>query len=182
MLNSIVGLLGNGAAAGGGTAYESISTVTVGTATSSISFTSIPSDYTHLQIRAMPLMSASDTQIDMQLNSDTATNYSRHTLYGNGSAAQVLSGSNTSVMIIGWNAASYTNAGAFVTDILDYANTSKYKTIRSLSGCDANGGGYAMLHSGSWRNTNAITAITIKTGSGNFNQYSSFALYGIKGA
>ena len=54
MLNNIVALLGNGAAAGGGTSYESIATVTVGAGgSSSISFTSIPSTYKHLQIRAI---------------------------------------------------------------------------------------------------------------------------------
>ena len=68
--------------------------------------------------------------------------------------------------------------GTFIVDILDYANTNKYKTMRALDGFDANGSGYAVLWSGNWRSTSAVSTITI-TG-GTFAQYSSFALYGIK--
>jgi hypothetical protein len=72
--------------------------------------------------------------------------------------------------------------GVAVCDILDYTNTNKYKTVRSLSGHDQNGSGYVTLMSGSWRNTAAITSITILRDSGgaNLTQYSQFALYGIK--
>jgi hypothetical protein len=71
----------------------------------------------------------------------------------------------------------------FVIDILDYANTNKYKTIRYLSGYDANGSGRVGLGSGSWRSTSAVTSITLQglEYSSNYKQYSSFALYGIKG-
>ena len=69
-----------------------------------------------------------------------------------------------------------------VIDILDYANGNKYKTIRTIGGYDINGGGQEGLFSNLWKNTNAITDITIKVvGGSNFAQYSSFALYGIKG-
>jgi hypothetical protein len=73
--------------------------------------------------------------------------------------------------------------GAVVIDILDYANTNKYKTIRSLSGTSYNNNNGAVgLFSGSWRNTNAITAITLQASAANLAQYSQFALYGIKGS
>jgi len=71
---------------------------------------------------------------------------------------------------------------AYVIDILDYANTNKYKTSRNLAGYDNNSGGRVSLNSGNWRNTNAITSITLTCRSDNFQQYSQFALYGIKGA
>lgn len=71
--------------------------------------------------------------------------------------------------------------GAIVLDILDYADTNKYKTTRSLAGLDSNtAGGALQLASGSWRNTAAITSITFSSGT-NFQQYSTLALYGIKG-
>jgi hypothetical protein len=63
---------------------------------------------------------------------------------------------------------------------LDYANTNKYKTLRTLNGSDANGSGVVQLRSGLWMSSSAINAITLSTSAGNFNQYSSFALYGIK--
>jgi hypothetical protein len=75
---------------------------------------------------------------------------------------------------------------ASIIDILDYANTNKYKTYRALTGIDKNGSGSIQLTSGVWRNTTAITSITITPQSNTsptnqFQQYSQFALYGIKG-
>ena len=70
-----------------------------------------------------------------------------------------------------------------IFDILDYTNTNKNTTTRALTGNETNGtAGQAILFSsGNWRNTAAITSILIYPSSGNFSQYSSFALYGIKG-
>jgi hypothetical protein len=72
--------------------------------------------------------------------------------------------------------------GTAVFDLLDYTNTSKYKTTRSLTGHDKNGSGLIVLYSGLWLNTAAVTSITVLPNTGNFNQYTSAALYGIKGA
>jgi len=69
-----------------------------------------------------------------------------------------------------------------VLDLLDYANTSKNKTVRNLAGYDKNGAGQIALNSGSWMSTSAVTQIDISPRVGTlFSQYSSFALYGIKG-
>jgi hypothetical protein len=68
-----------------------------------------------------------------------------------------------------------------VVDLLEYNNTNIYKTLRGLGGDDANGSGYISLNSGNWRSTSAINGIKIYPDTGNFKQYSSFALYGIKG-
>lgn len=157
-----------------------LATVSLTSTASSIVFDGIPSNYTHLQIRSMALMSASDNDYRIQINGDTAANYSRHFMYADGSTSASGGAANDTKILIGYNAATYTNSTVAITDILDYSNTNKYKTVRSLSGVDKNGGGYVMLHSGSWRNTAAITSITILPGAGTFNQYSHFALYGIK--
>jgi hypothetical protein len=159
--------------------------VSVGSAgASSIDFTSIPSTYKHLQIRAMASTSSS-TASYFRFNSDTGSNYARHMLQGNGSSAAAYAGSSQTSMwfVSDINVSPYV-AGA-VVDILDYASTSKNKTIRSLSGVDNNntsGNNAIIFASGLWMNTNAISSISIFPLSGNFQQYSSFALYGIKGA
>ncbi len=182
MLNTISGLLSGGVA---GTDFESISTTTVGAGgVSSITFSSIPSTYTHLQIRGFNKDTTviSGTQVlSVQFNGDTAANYSFHRLTGNGSAASSAAGTSTTLFYTGTTIANVANTfGAFVLDILDYKDTNKYKTARSLDGSDANGSGEISLRSGSWRNTAAITSITLTpTGTG-IAQYSSFALYGIK--
>jgi hypothetical protein len=69
-----------------------------------------------------------------------------------------------------------------VVDILDYANTNKYKTVRSLGGIDNNGSGFLMYNSGLWMNTSAITSLSFTFDSPNtFTEYTQFALFGIKG-
>lgn len=166
------------------TAYESIATTTVGSGgTATITFTSIPATYTHLQIRWFSKNTSADYSIRAQFNSDTAANYSYHGLYGTGAVVGVFSGASQTFLQVGQNADTTANVfGTGIVDILDYANTNKYKTTRTLSGYDKNGGGTVTFESGSWRSTSAITSISLFDAAGDFAQYSSFALYGIKGA
>jgi hypothetical protein len=167
--------------------YESIATVTLASASATITFSSIPNTYKHLQIRGIGRTSnaVTDENIVLQFNSDTTSNYSTHWLNGNGSTA---SGNvDTPFTKIPFARTSGASSGAnifgvTVCDILDYADTNKYKTVRALSGHDENGSGVIQLRSGFWRSTSAITTITIQNDSvANMAQYSSFALYGIKG-
>jgi hypothetical protein len=160
--------------------YESIATVTVGSGGSStITFSSIPSTYQHLQIRAIGIGTGFN-YAGLNFNSDTASNYSYHQLYGNGSSALADAGANSSVIYTLQGGTSATFPAIGVIDILDYANTNKNKTVRSLSGYDQNGAGEVYFRSGDWRSTSAVTSIQI-TGSTSFAQYTQFALYGIKG-
>jgi hypothetical protein len=187
LLNQIAAIHDGGGAAGGGTSYESIATVTLGSAASTITFSSIPSTYKHLQIRGIgrAANSVTDENLVIQLNSDTAANYSLHNLYGTGAATGANAGANTNVSYFARVTGASSNAstyGVAVADILDYADTNKYKTIRSLSGHDQNGSGYISLFSGNWRSTSAITTVTIKNdAAANIAAGSTFALYGIKG-
>ena len=168
--------------------YESIATVSVGSGgSSSISFSSIPSTFKHLQIRALVrgTVAASTDAWYLRYNSDSGSNYfGTHILYGTGSAAGVYaSGTQTQNQIsdsVGSTATANTFATS-VTDILDYSSTNKYKTQRTLYGFDLNGSGTVALSSGLWLNTSAVSTILLAPSSGNFAQYSSFALYGIKG-
>ena len=161
--------------------YESIATATVNTATASVTFSSIAATYQHLEVRFIA-RAAGSTRLRMQMNTDTATNYSTHLLIGDGSAAASIGAATQDKIAI--SAAVSGTASVFaggVVSVLDYANTNKYKTVRTLSGIDNNGSGEVALNSGSWRNTAAVTSLTFFFDSGNIEQYSSFALYGIKG-
>jgi len=176
-MTPILGIMAS-AISGNLSSYESIATSTVGSGGSStITFSSIPSTYKHLQIRYSGFV-ANDAFI--RFNGDTGTNYSRHSLYGNGSSAAAYGAANETAIGFTYTA-SNTNPGSSICDILDYTNTSKYKTARILNGDDQNGSGIIMLASGNWQNTAAITSITIFEDSGVFGQYSRFSLYGIKG-
>ena len=169
--------------------YQAIMTATVDSGgASSITFSSIPSTYKHLQVRAIARSTAiySQTLLKVNFNSDTGTNYAFHYLRGTGSAAQATSSvSNNHIRLDNFPEASQTASvyGAFVLDILDYTNTNKNKVTRALTGFDSNGDGVVALQSGLWMNTSAISTITIDGtyDAGVFAQYSSFALYGIKG-
>lgn len=162
--------------------YESIQTYTVGSGGSAtITFSSIPSTYTHLQVRCLTLSGSTSGDVRMQFNSDTGTTYSIHNLFGDGATVTAQGSANTTY-ITGAFSGSTTQPGVSVIDILDYADTNKYKTARILAGLDVNGaGGYALFSSGVWRNTAAVTSITFFINAVDLNQYSSFALYGIKG-
>lgn len=181
--------LGSFAFAGESNSYESISTVTVGSGGSStITFSSIPSTYKHLQIRYMANFTGTSvgySQPYCQFNSDTATNYDNHALYGTGSAAGASYFAAGGAYGTWIPDSAYANTfGVGVIDILDYTNTNKYSTVRTLGGFNRNYNASANeligITSALWRNTAAITSIDIK-GTTTFSQYSSFALYGIKG-
>jgi len=179
MLNTLAGIIASSGGAAAGGDYESIATVTVGGGgSSSITFSSIPSTYTHLQIRAL-MLTTSAANIVTRFNSDNGTNYAYHELTGSGATAAASGASSTGSPYSGYTS---TQPGVMIQDVLDYANTNKYKTNRILTGSDANGSGYVIMRSNLWQNTAAINRIDITaSGGANFNQYSSFALYGIKG-
>lgn len=148
----------------------------------SITFGSIPQTYTHLQIRGLTLNSANIDYL-LRYNGDTGNNYRGHVLYGDGAntfAANTFGGTYSGNDIAFNSSATY--PVAFVTDILDYANTNKNKVLRGVYGNDNNGSGQIAFISGMWLSTSAITSISITALTGTFSQYSSFALYGIKGA
>ena len=176
--------------------YESIATVTLGTSASTISFTSIPATYTHLQLRGSIQSNRGSYNVDnttVRFNSDSAANYSRHNVNASASTTTAPEAYGTGGATFGGPIPVVTGVATnvfngFVLDILDYANTNKYKTMRILAGYDVNGtggtgsfGGTVGLYSGAWQNTNAVTSITFAPVDGtNFTQYSTVSLYGIK--
>jgi hypothetical protein len=167
--------------------YESIATVTVSTPVSTITFSSIPSGFKHLQIRAICRTSNATTLDDttMRFNSDSTTNYRTHQIRGDGAsatAADLGAASYAAPFPVPGTSINASTFGVAVFDILDYTNTNKYKTVRSLTGADANGSGNIFLRSSLWLSTSAITQIDFQWQLGAYTapQYSQFALYGIK--
>lgn len=167
--------------------YFSIATVTITSSTANVDFSSIPNTYSHLQIRMMAKTDRSATAQDDLLirlgngSLDTGSNYADHVLRGSGSAASA--NAHSSQTRIGLdNCLGTTTSGVFsgnVIDILDYASTNKAKTVRMLGGFDSNGGGWITLGSGLWTSTSAVDTLRLYA-NGNWQQYSHFALYGVK--
>lgn len=169
-------------------AMVALGMVQVGSAgATDITFSSIPSTYTHLQIRGIgrTTEATTSTHFRVQFNGDTGSNYAIHYTYADGTASYSGGGANEASLYTfrttGASAASSIFGGG-VMDILDYKNTNKYKTLRTLSGEDRNGNGYLFYGSGLWLSNSAITSIKLFYLAGNFAQYSQLALYGIKGA
>jgi hypothetical protein len=171
--------------------YESIATATVGSGGSStVSFSSIPATYTHLQVRLIARSGRTDSDLTagglyLQLNSNFLT--ANHQLRANGSSvsASANSGGGSNGAIIIWVPATGAATGVFgvaIIDILDYVNTNKNKVVRILGGEDLNGSGIVTSISGLLNSTSTLTSITFGStdGVGNIPEYSQFALYGIK--
>lgn len=164
--------------------FESIATLTGSGTPTSVTFSSIPSTYKHLQVRFFGRLSGT-SRFQMRFNGDSGNNYSVHAILAGGTSIYGIAGtpSGTSLSL------GYTDGDPYifcsnVVDILDYANTSKYKTTRALTGFDKNTAtsGEVGLWSGLWLNTAAISSITLVSNNGaTIDANSSFALYGIKG-
>jgi hypothetical protein len=169
----------------GNTAYEgqgnfnSIQTITVGAGgAANIEFTSIPQTYNHLQIRVSAL-SAGASWMRGYINGDVGNNYSYHDVRGAASnSITVGRGASLPEMYMLLNASNTTTCPIVgIIDIFDYANTSKYKTVRSIGGQDGNSSGYAQASSNLWISTSAVTSFKLIRDT--WNQYSTFALYGV---
>jgi hypothetical protein len=181
-MSLILGILDSGgAAAGGGASYESIASATGTGSSGTITFSSIPSDYKHLQIRGTSY-DGTGFSVRMRFNGDTGSNYAWHRLTGTGASATAGgAASETDISIINTNGNTSSYPASLIVDIHDYASTTKNKTSRTFTGLDENNtNGEVSLRSGLWQSTAAITSISILT-NGNFTNLTKLALYGIKG-
>lgn len=177
--------------AGAATAFESIATTTLTTNTLSVTLSSIPSTYQHLQVRILARCTrgAANGNLNIQLNSDTGANYAQHELSGDGATALAAGSTGATAPNISRSPGTSATADIFsgtIIDIHDYANTSKYTTLRSFYGYDNNSAtviGSVGMRSILWLNTAAVDSLTFTSASSSsFVAGSTFALYGIKGA
>ena len=168
--------------------YESIATVTVGSGgTATVSFTSIPSTYKTIQVRYLARSGrarVANSGMVMRLNGAYGT-YS-HSLTGDGASASSGAGApsiNGIFLEAPGTSATSGIFGAGIIDIIDYAAGTKNPTVRALTGDDCNGSGRLTLGSQFVNSTTAISSITFETvdGASNIQEFSQFALYGIKG-
>jgi len=176
--------------AGGGGSFESIASANGTGSSGTITFSSIPSTYSALQIRMITNNNSGNFSLRLRFNGDTGTNYAHHVLEGGGSSAYAYGAASANAIFyvgsgIGGSGSGSNYFGASIIDIHDYASTTKNKTVRTFNGFDTNGGvdsQLVRLTSGLWMNTAAINSISILDVSANFTTTSTFALYGIKGA
>jgi hypothetical protein len=171
-------------------AYESIASFTgTGGGSDTITFSSIPSTYKHLQIRGSMRNTYGATGVgDLRLtfNSDSTSNYAivrliglSNSVVGFGGASQTFINIPYSVM----NGGSTANLmGSMIIDIPNYRST-KRKTAQIYNGgIYSTTEGYYQQVNGFWLNTSAITSISLLNPFGAFlTSASTISLYGIKG-
>ena len=157
-----------------GSTYTPIATNTLGSATSTVTFSSISGSYTDLRLVMSGTLPAG-SDITLNFNGDSSALYSRTYIVGDGSATGSGRTSNSTTMPAFYIGATSTYS-AFA-DIMNYANTTTFKTVLCRSG---DTGSYVEANIGLYRSTSAITSITIAGGS--FQAGSTFTLYGIASA
>ena len=147
-------------------------TVTTSSATT-LTWSSIPSGYTDLFIVGYCKAVAPGGATFLRFNGDSATNYSRTRILGTGSSASSVSVPNETKIAIDAPNTEWSN---FTVNVQNYSNNTTYKTALNR----ANSSDYVTAQVGTWRNTAAITSITLTIDGGSFADGSTFSLYGIK--
>lgn len=171
--------------------YASIATVPfTNSTTSSASFLNIPQNYKHLQLRCFVRMTSSQStpyDLTVTVNGSNATNYSYHTLRGDGANPGSTGLANDNVFrfpVSVPNSFMTSNVfGVLIIDMPDYRDQSKFKTVRALWGYDNTSGasptaGWTGNTGSSLQSTEAISSLIVAS-FGNFAQNSHIALYGI---
>jgi hypothetical protein len=158
------------------TTYEPIATTTLSTATASVTFSSISGSYTDL-VLVVCSTTGTGTAL-LTANGDTGSNYSRTFMYGTGSS--VVAGRTTNFASFPFTIGATANVfSSSIIHLMNYSNATTNKTFLAR-GNDANDATVAFA--GLWRNTSAITSLTLTGSAGNLSSGSTFTLYGIKAA
>lgn len=183
----LLGILNSQVTASAAGAYDLLQTTVLTSSASSVTFSSIPSDYKHLQIRAV--IRGNDVNygaayLRIRTNGDTSSSYAFHSLYGDGSSVTSNGFSSQSYLmnfIYPEDGATANMFSPIVLDVLDYASTNKNTTFKMFAGGQVSGNERSALYSGLWNNTSAVNSLLFYPAGGSFKTGSRFSLYGIKG-
>jgi hypothetical protein len=160
-----------------GSTYTPIATQTLGSASSSVSFSSIASTYTDL-ILTIDGTVGSNCGIQLRFNSDSGSNYSFTRITGDGTTASSDRSTSATFMELGYYVTTTRNIN--IVQIMNYSNSTTYKTVLNRANAQSvNIGAQAYVEM--WRSTSAINSITINA-SGNLSSGSILTLYGIAAA
>lgn len=155
-----------------------IASQTLGSAASSITFSSIPATYTDLRLVLVNTTTASVIP-SLRINGNTTSVYSNTNLGGDGSSA--FSGRNTNTTELFFADATSTSTTIpvlFTIDIFSYAGSTN-KTMLSTASGDLNGSGVVERNVGLCRLTAAITSVELRARSTTWAAGTVATLYGI---
>jgi hypothetical protein len=158
--------------------YIQLNSITLASATTTVTFSTIPAAYRDL-ILIINGSFASAASYTFRFNGDTGSNYSMvyaQAVHGGG----ITSGTISSTSLVVWAAnnlvanTNFTN----ITQVMDYSATDKHKAVLNRNGGQQSASSFVNMSAGRWANTGAITSMAI-IGSANFNIGTTFSLYGI---
>ena len=156
--------------------YTPLQSIVLTSATASVTFSGISQNYQDLVLIGNPIVSAS---IDYKwyVNGDNSSGlYSQTRLVGNGSTVTTGRTTAANVLYLDLTAPASGSVQNFIMNFMNYANTSVFKTVLVRYN-DA--GVETAARVNLWRNTNAITSLTISTDSSTFAAGSTFDLYAL---
>ena len=159
--------------------YDLLDSTTLASSASSVTFTNIDQSYGDLVLVMSPISDTGygETQIALNFNGDTGSNYAWVRMGGTGSTT--VSSDNSSATFVyasGGTGPVEAGGGIWISQIMDYSATDKHKSVLSRSN-RADEATYAIASR--WANTSAVTSITIGYPSDQYAAGSSFYLYGI---
>lgn len=161
-------------------AYQAIASTTLSTPTATVTFSSIPATFEHLQLR---LSVQCDNNVlrflSMRFNNDTGSNYWSRNIDGTGTTPTAASSAADTSIGIAALVRTNTSFSAGVVNIPDYAGTNKFKNVNNITGNDNSNTGYLRIVSGQWISTAAINRIDLFFNSNQFDTGSVIALYGL---
>jgi hypothetical protein len=165
--------------------YTLINSNTLGSAAASVTFSSIPQTYTDLRLVINCGTATDGYGISARYNGDTNANYSDTGLWGTGSSASTGRhvAASTASLTIAVGGSTGASSTTILVDIMDYANTTTYKSAISRAGNATSTAGYpgTELTISMWNSMSAINSLTLFPGV-NFVAGSVFKLYGIEAA
>jgi hypothetical protein len=157
--------------------YVALATQTLSTAAATVTFSSISASYTDLIVIVNAAVTTGLVNLYVNFNNDTANNYSYTYIDGNGSTASSgRSSNNTKITANNYGYMTTAFDSNYLINVMNYSNTTTYKTMTSRSNAAANGVSAVV---GMWRSTSAINRIDLATSASTFAVGSTFSLYGI---
>lgn len=166
-------------------AFEAIASTSLGSDTSTVTFSSIPGTYRHLQLKIYGRTSHTSSIDRLRYTFNSNTPNDSQTIYSMGSGIYTNTNTGSNWIYSGdfpGNTAASNTFGVAIIDILDYAQTTKYKTSKfSVGFMDSSGNTRVTFGQGTSRLSNALTSIEISTEfAANWKAGSVFSLYGLK--
>ena len=153
--------------------YVGLAQTTLSSATSTVTFSSIPATYRDLIIVINATSTSGLAETGLRFNGDTSSIYSRILMFGNGSSTGSFGGTISYINLID----AVTTAGnSSIAQIMDYAQTDKHKTVLLRRNFPTDNVS-ASAHR--WANTAAITTLNIFTVSSSLAAGTTIALYGV---